>query len=237
MEVSSSPRFKFSGLASPDEPRHALRNAPGGTTAPVQIEIPGGHYVNQYAPTVVGTEDVYDPAGDCNGNFMSSKFQPHNNCYAYGCDIATNTFPQPGRIHGILLHEGFTGETVQAGAEKDGLIEVTRDLLSTEELAEKKKSLPPGHFVALLYSAPDEKHGWPGDYHWVRQDKDGTWSQKDGTDAVTNFDFAGHKITDPARANWTVNEGPISQEDPSDLIVKYDFHSYMFVPDGKVNII
>ena len=237
MEVANAPHFKFSGFANPDEPRHALRTTPGGSTAPIQVEIPGGHYVNQYAPTVVDTRDVYDPAADCDGNFMSYKFQPHNNCYAYGCGIASNSFPQPGRIHGILLHAGFTGDTVSAGAEKDGLISVSKEALSNEELAEKKKSLPPGHFVALLYSAADEKVGWPGDYHWVRQDRDGTWSQKDGGDQVTNFDFAGNKITNPAKANWTVNEGPISNDNPADLIVKYDFHSMMYVPDGKVDII
>lgn len=236
MDVGAA-TFKFSGLAKPGEERHAVRSTPGNTIAPTQVQIPGGHYVNQYAPTVVGDKDVYDPAGDCNGSFMSSKFQPHNNCYAYGCDIATNSFPQPGRIHGILLNENFTGDAVQAAAEKDGLIEVSKEQLTPAQLEDAKKNLPPGHFVALLFSQPDQASGWPGDYHWCRQDKDGTWSQKDGGDAVTNFDFAGNKITDPAKANWTVNQGPISNENPSDLIVGYDFHSYMFVPDGKVNII
>lgn len=230
-------QFKFSGLASPEDVRHRLRHAPGNTHAPTQVEIPGGHYVNQYAPTIVGAGDVYDPAGDCDGAFMSSKYQPHNNCYAYACDIASNTFAQPGRIHGHLITHGFTGESVQKFAEEDGLMTVSNQPISMEELAERRKSLPPGHMVALLYSKPDQAHGWPGDYHWVRQDNDGSWSQKDGGDAVTDFDFAGHAIQDPARANWVVNQGPISQQDPSDLYIGYDFQAYMFVPDGQVNII
>lgn len=235
--VSAGTRFKYSGITNPDEPRHAVRSTPGNTIAPIQVEIPGGHYVNQYAPTVSDTRDAYDPANDCNGAFISSKFQPHNNCYAYGCDVATNSFAQPGRKHGILLHAGFTGETVQKGAELDGLITIAEKPTSNEELSEIKKSLPPGHFVALLYSKPDEKNGWGGDYHWVRQDNDGSWSQKDGGDSVTNFDFAGNKITNPATANWVVNQGPISRENPADLIIGYDFQSIMYVPDGKVDII
>ena len=91
--------------------------------------------------------------------------------------------------------------------------------------------------MVLLFSEPDSKSGWTGDYHWARQDKDGSWSQKDGSDSVTNFDFAGNKITDPARANWVVNQGATSDQNPADMMVHYDFHSYMYVPDGKVNII
>jgi hypothetical protein len=169
---------------------------------------------------------------------MSYKFQPHNNCYAYGCDIATNTFPQPGRVNGVLFNStNFTGDNVQAAAEKDGLITISKDAIDPAKLAEMKPSLPPGHFVALLFSKPDEAHQWPGDYHWCRQDQDGTWSQKDGGDAVTNFDFAGNKITNPAKANWVVNQGPISNQDPTDFVAGYDFQAYMYVPDGKVNIV
>jgi len=38
---------------------------------------------------------VYDPRTDCRGCFITR--QTDNNCYAYGTDIVTNTFPQPGR--------------------------------------------------------------------------------------------------------------------------------------------
>jgi hypothetical protein len=63
------------------------------------------------------------------------------------------------------------------------------------------------------------------------------WSQKDGDDAVTNFDFSGRKIRDPSIANWTVNYGKIIDSDPRDVIVRYDFHTFMFVPRGEADII
>lgn len=64
-----------------------------------------------------------------------------------------------------------------------------------------------------------------------------SWSQKDGGDQVTDFDFAGQPITLPSTANWTVNQGPISASDPDDLVVSYEFFTYMYVPNGAVDII
>ena len=236
--------FKYSGRVGPDDQAHAVRQGPvslvpGDKVGPNEVQLPGGGQVPKYAPTVSDTRDTYNPAQDCDGSFMSYKFQPHNNCYAYACDIATNSFPQPGRAHGVSFAKEFTGDLVQQGAEKDGLIEISKDPLDNDQLNKIKteKNLPPGHFVALLFSEPDAKVGWPGDYHWARLDKDGTWSQKDGGDAVTNFDFAGNPIKNAATANWVVNQGPISNTDPTDAVVGYKFQSYMYVPDGKVNIV
>jgi hypothetical protein len=233
-----APHFKLSGSIPASESRFQAHSDPDHVVAPIKVAIPGGKFVAQYAPTVVGKlKPEFDPADDCNGNFMSSKFQANNNCYNYACDVATNSFAQPGRKHGILLGDGFSGDDVVHAAEKDGLLEVSEKPMSEAQMAEAKKSLPPGHFVALVISPSDPAIQWPGDYHWARHDDDGTWSQKDGGDQVTNFDFAGKKITDPAAANWTVNQGPISSTDPDDAIASYDFKSIMYVPDGKIDII
>ncbi|MFN8612584.1 MAG: hypothetical protein U0931_33900 [Vulcanimicrobiota bacterium] len=239
VELSSTPapEFKMRGMIAPGDIRHQVRDEAAELIAPIKVEIPGGKFVPQYAPTVVGTRQVFDPAGDCNGNFMSSKFQVNNNCYNYACDVATNSFAQPGRKHGLLLGEGWTPEDVATGAKADGLIEISRQPMTNDQMQEKAKELPPGHFVALLMSAPDSNAQWPGDYHWVRQDENGSWSQKDGTDQVTNFDYAGHPILDPSAANWTVNEGPMSSKDNRDVVINYKFFSIMYVPDGKIDII
>lgn len=239
VDLSSGNRarpFKLSGMLQADALAHSVHEDPGTLIAPIKVPIPGGRFVAQYAPTVVGTRNVYDPAGDCEGNFMSSKFQVNNNCYNYACDVATNSFAQPGRKHGIRL-ETCDGPEVEAAAEKDGLMSVSHKPLSTAQLQEMKKNLPAGHFVALVISQPDPMHKWPGDYHWVRCDNNGTWSQKDGGDQVTNFDFAGRPITDIGNANWVVNQGPISDTEPEDLTVSYKFYSIMYVPDGKIDII
>jgi hypothetical protein len=95
-----------------------------------------------------------------------------------------------------------------------------------------------------MISAPSGAY-WPGDYHWARCDNSefNSWSQKDGGDQVTNFDFAGNPIVDPSIANWSVNQGPIQPDktqpgfDPNDMVVDYVFYCYMFVPDTGVNII
>lgn len=237
--------FKFSGRIAPDDQLHQVlaegaqaASTEGVLIAPTYVTIPGVGQVPQYAPTVVGTSAAYNPSGDCDGYYMSYRYQPNNNCYAYSCNIASNSFAQPGRMHGYLYPTPPTGPGVQTGAELDGLVYVgaaKSDLASFEA-----PGAGGGHFVALMISPADEPNQWPGDYHWARCDDAGSfdaWSQKDGGDQVTNFDFAGNPITDPAEANWTVNQGPVSNANPDDLVVAYEFYAYMYVPPGSVSII
>jgi hypothetical protein len=264
--------FKFSGRIAPEDTLHQA------TTVTVAGATPDEHYlapttvnvtivhptsetigVPQYGtPVKGGISSGFDPAGDCRGNYMSYKFQPNNNCYAYGCNIASNTFPQPGRQSGYLLTAADfqqsvadLGALVSSYAAKDGLQLVGTTMV--ELLAHKTLQQGPigtivitevpGHFVALMVSTAGDAN-WPGDYHWARCDNsDGacdSWSQKDGGDQVTNFDFAGHRITDPATANWTVNQGPVAAGQPNagdDQRVDYQFYCYMFVPEAGVTII
>lgn len=268
-------QFKFSGRIAPQDVFHQPTvTAPGAaapdehylapTTVNVTITTPGPTHVigvPQYSPTVVGNPaGGYNPAEDCNGNFMSAKFQPNNNCYAYGSNITPNTFPQPGRASGSLLTAAdmtgtvaSVGATVSGYAVNDGLKYVgttMTDLMKFKSV--HQGTTPPGllsagnlggHFVALMIS-PAGDANWPGDYHWARCDNSSggcdSWSQKDGNDQVTNFDFAGNPITDPSTANWTVNQGPVSTGSPSagsDQLVSYAFYCYMFVPSSGVNII
>ncbi len=214
-------------------------------------------YIPQYAPTVFGGDAGYAPATNCGGNFMSAKFQPNNNCYAYGCNITPNSFPQPGRKNGTNLWGlgPISGPIVQAGAELDGLIYVGTKMSDvTGFFAANPKYEARGHFVALMISPMGTDSNWPGDYHWARCDNStgacNSWSQKDGSDQVTNFDFAGNAITDPSVANWTVNQGPVpapeaSSTSPvappaqiqSDNIVNYNFYCFMYVPYKGVDIL
>lgn len=264
-------QFKFSGMIAPHDPFHQPTSTALGaaapdehyiapTTIPVNITYPSTQTIGvpQYGPTVVGSAAAsYDPAGDCGGNFMSYKNQPNNNCYAYGSNITTNTFPQPGRQSGYLLTANDfkttlpkLGALVCSYAEKDGLLYAgitINDLLNFK--SSRQGTTPPGllecgslggHFVALMVS-PAGDANWPGDYHWARCDNStgacNSWSQKDGGDQVTNFDFAGNPIIEPSLANWTVNQGPAGNGNNDDLSVEYGFYCYMFVPDTGVNII
>src|SRR5262244_2432674 len=225
----TSRRFKFSGRIAADNMLHrvvpgpalaaaAAPAAPGEVIPPTYVYIPGIGNVPQYAPTVASSSTGYSPAQDCNGYFMSFRFQPNNNCYNYSCNIASNSFAQPGRRNGYAIPDPPTGPGVQAGAQKDGLIFVGTNVSGLKGYA--ANAVAGGHYVALLISQADTQYGWPGDYHWVRCDDNvnfQSWSQKDGNDQVTNFDFAGNPIRDPATANWAVNQGPISQQNPDDL--------------------
>jgi hypothetical protein len=261
--IARTRRFKFSGMIAPHDELHRTTQAQDPEAAPDEHQIapttvsvtikspPPTRVIGvpQYAATVRGASARYNPAADCGGAFMSAKFQPNNNCYAYGCNIASNTFPQPGRYSGYLLTaEGLNGETVSSYAAQDGLAFAGKTMAEvTAFIAQRKaaKGTLDGHFVALMISPPGDAN-WPGDYHWARCD-DGeelrSWSQKDGGDQVTNFDFAGNPIKDPAQANWTVNQGPVQPDksqpgyNPNDLIVSYGFYCYMFVPDAGVNIV
>jgi hypothetical protein len=266
-------QFKFSGRIAEHDQFHQMISptrvleAPEEhfippTTVNVPIIVPPGTGtigVPQYSPTVIGgPAAAYDPAGDCNGNYMSYKFQANNNCYAYGCNITPNTFPQPGRQSGYLLTAAdfatsvaVLGQTVSSYAEKDGLAFVGTTMKDIMPFKSSRRGATPitvgvgnldGHFVALMVS-PAGDQNWPGDYHWARCDNSSgscdSWSQKDGNDQVTNFDFAGQPITDPSSANWTVNQGPLSQSSSNnaDMVVDYQFYCFMFVPASGVNII
>lgn len=274
--TTPSKHFKFSGRVAPHDPLHQVTVAaePGGvpdehyiapTTITVPIVYPPSHPaigVPQYAATVNGgIANGYDPAGDCGGGFMSYKFQPNNNCYAYGTNITTNTFPQPGRRSGYMLTTDefnqpaeILGGVVSSYAVRDGLVMAGKSMDELMEFKAAKQGTNPGggveggflggHFVGLMVS-PAGDANWTGDYHWARCDNsDGpcnSWSQKDGNDQVTNFDFAGNAILSPATANWTVNQGPIDTTGAADFgqdqIVSYEFYCFMFVPMSGVNII
>jgi hypothetical protein len=259
-------QFKFSGRIAPQDPYHQFTRALTAgvvpdehylapTTIAVNIVVPPGTGtigVPQYGPTVIGGAAAgYDPAGDCQGNFMSYKFQPNNNCYAYGCNITTNTFPQPGRQSGYLLTASdfaqpfdTLGQLVSSYAVKDGLVLLGRSMAELKQFQSSRRAADlNGHYVGLMVS-PAGDNNWPGDYHWARCDNSSgsfdSWSQKDGNDQVTNFDFAGNPITDPSTANWTVNQGPVPAGSPDagkDQVVDYAFYCYMLVPATGVAII
>lgn len=231
-------QFKFSGLIHDDDLVHSasLHAEQGKEIAPSYVNVPVGPRVPQYSPTIIGELTAYNPSENCDANFMSYKFQANNNCYNYSTNVATNSFAQPGRMTGNPLSRRWTGRDVVHGAISDGLIYVGKTL---DELNEYVETAGSGHLVALMISNPDSSVSWPGDYHWARLDDTATssWSQKDGRDQVTNFDFAGNLIKDPRTANWTVNQGTMIQGNPSDVIVSYNFFAYMYVPHNMIKII
>jgi hypothetical protein len=125
------------------------------------------------------------------------------------------------------------------GAIADGLVQVGSADLKAADLANYKTTHPNGHFVALLIAPSDPLvYFGNGDYHFVRCDDNisfKSWSQKDGNEPVTNFDFAGNPIVDPSQSNWGYNWGPIDAG--HDVIISYELYAYLFVPWGAVDIL
>jgi hypothetical protein len=256
-------RPRFSGFMPENDPLHyvlgsgdpgALIEGTGRILAPGYVEIYRGKKVPQWASTVESEVKGFDPANDCDGYFMSSLFQPNNNCYNYACNIATNSFAIPGRRNNFeLVPDGqmVTAERTIKAAIHDKLVFIgvtpmtLAEALVHENYLSARARFPVGHLVALLISGADSTIPWPGDFHWIRSDhlSGELWSQKDGPDQVTNFDFAGHRITDPSRANWRVNLGPQNSntDNPLGKVIEgrteYHFEAWMYVPFHEVSII
>ena len=108
--------------------------------------------------------------------------QFQNNCYDYAIDRPDNYSREPGAL-----------------AKLDPIVPWTRDVLISHATADGLRPI----------GGPNDCHGqdcWPvalflrpadSDYHWYRRDDDGTWSHKEGPDAVTNLDEDGAVIRDP----------------------------------------
>jgi hypothetical protein len=145
-------------------------------------------------------------------------------------------------MHSVTESNGrLTLDSVSTAAQADGLIKLgdARTSLATILKRVSSKKVADGHLVALLMSTEKRSIGWKGDFHFVRCDDPSgcVWSQKNGPDQVTNFDFAGHPISDPSHAGWTVNQGPVHLGGKTAKQTLYVFGVWMFVPFGKVSII
>lgn len=211
--------------------------------APIFHQLPDGRRVAQWARTVRTQVNGFNPAGDCNGYFMSSKFQTNNNCYNYACNIASNSFAQPGRWHckSVFAQDGrLTADSVVGAAKADGLLFLADAKIKLPQVLKSvRENGYHGHLVALLISVADSSIRWKGDYHWVRCDlaSGRKWSQKDGPDQVTNYDFSGKRITDPSQADWQVNLGPSPRTRITAKYIIYTFAAWMYVPFAGVHII
>jgi hypothetical protein len=124
------------------------------------------------------------------------------NCYAYALNFrptAENWFPEPGDR--AVMPSPRTIHHLFNKAVEDGLLPV---------LAENAVPVEGYYLVALFESAKGEN------WHWYRQDAEGSWSHKDGQTHVRDTDADCRKITDPRQARWYNAE---------------DFVSFFYVPN------
>jgi len=128
-----------------------------------------------------------------------SSCQDNANCYAYVLNRPDYFWAVPGMgfvktqtqhflDSATKVFESFTSQDefrqhLFEGAAQDGLLPVNQP--------EHRE----GHYLAALFFSDKER-----DFHWYRQDRDGTWSHKDGWRTPSNKDADGNMITDPRTA-------------------------------------
>jgi hypothetical protein len=166
-----------------DPSKRIPHTATGVVYSPEPNNPPSGCEVLPRLP-MSGSEPPFEPE---KWNFGDT--QKFNNCYNYACNQRTDTRApaQPGTAGG-MRYSKVTCEDVTRAAQRDGM-----------QVADCDQACPAGSYKTALVVG--------GDYHWYRQDCDGTWSQKVGDEPATNVDASGRRILDPRTADRRGPEG------------------------------
>lgn len=113
-----------------------------------------------------------------------------HNCYDYALnnmDPMQDHKSQPGESQGVDKYGNYQCESLEKRIYIDN-----PDMYSIGYEAQCNA----GHRKIALYVSDTRD-----DYHFLRQDNDGTWSHKVGEYEARNTDFSGKKIIDPRFAN------------------------------------
>jgi hypothetical protein len=139
-----------------------------------------------------------------------------HNCFAYAMNIldpkqirdclaskeCNLPFHQPGVVGG---YKGFNSVTPKTCPDMIGRI--VGDNPSIRPITFEEKCPDQTSKIALVVDEDE-------DYHFLRQDSNGWWSQKGGAKPVTNLDAGRRPIWDPALSdsNWTNSLGPLNYD-------------------------
>lgn len=136
-----------------------------------------------------GSELEYKPS-EWNNNSMSNY-----NCYAYALNTKLHGFMQPGASdssYNPYDSNYLTGSKLYEYVLLDG-----QNYNFSFKPIGKYDACDIGYYKVALVIAPNR------DYHWYRQNYDGTWSHKPGGTAVTNLERKGNLIYDPESCDRT----------------------------------
>ena len=151
--------------------------------------------------------------------FVTNYFNEYCNCYSYAVqdylagyiskDIQADFdyLPRPGQTRGRTYQDlWLSPEGMRRAIHEDGI-----------DFAGMKypKRIPPGHYVICCFLEP-------GEYHFIRQNRDGSWSSKDGRS--------------PPTRNGADKKPLINPEDYYGGDKRYQFVGYFFVPEGGVRV-
>ena len=129
------------------------------------------------------------------------------NCYKYALNMTGSIWP--GDVSGKRFYLYFMedptitqSEAIVIAVKKDAEVYGLDIYEYNESIAVPKG----GYLIAIVLESDDPEYS--GDFHFYRQNDDGTWSHKPGSTAVTNLDASGNVITDPMTADRNYKNGP-----------------------------
>jgi hypothetical protein len=161
--------------------------------------------------------------------YLAQGFQEYANCYSYAMndmDRYRNGGDTPGERGDFGF--SFASETNYETFKRELMKAVEADgAMIAERCRADRRILPCGRFCPSPHEDPKVRgDNSLMDYHFVRENGDGTWSQKlgispqAGSGIVTNLDDNGKVITDPRTA----------------ALGRYEFLSYVYVPEGGLDV-
>lgn len=131
--------------------------------------------------------------------------------------------PQPGDFH-LLVRDGNLKKKKRKYTCQDMEAKVLKDNPSIKPTKLFNKC-PKGSYKGALVIDPDHT------YHFYRQDKNGLWSHKPGTLAITNLDASGKLIYAPHLADRDYSK---DKNNKDDAINYTNFCNYYCIPDKKI---
>ena len=149
---------------------------------------------------MTGAEPQYDP----DRYNKDTRVQEAHNCFDYGLDVIDDAQTKqcegkPAPCEPLFHQPGGTKGLSDLLQKKDGRTCQIVDRLMREDVPELNpttftRKCPVGTSKIALVVHPGE------DYHFYRQDSDGWWSHKDGSNKVKRYDAMGQLIWNPETA-------------------------------------
>lgn len=144
-------------------------------------------YPSEYNLPLSGGELDYEPS-----NWNNSNVNKYN-CYAYALNTKQHGYMQPGGSEGH--NSSNTANYLTASVLINMVILDSTNYNFVFNPISKSAKCPVGQYKVALVIAPNT------DYHWYRQNSDGTWSHKPGPENVIKIDYQDEIIYDPAFAD------------------------------------
>ncbi len=182
------------------------------------------------------------------------------NCYAYACDSREGHLykekPQPGSYEatglGPVSNDTLSFESAKANRTaaavrlaimRDGQAQgINQRLIPIIRRPGEPVSNISGHYLIALviasgYQIPQYANEiYIRDYHWYRQDRDGTWSHKPGHSSATNLDGSGNRIYDPRVCDMHADFWESEGGNDYFCHVHYEFVMFFYSPRGGVKV-